>query len=209
MDWIGKLVSVGKIPTNIIVLVCLVSGILLFSPETWVEQLSLVDFKKNYGQYFGITFITTLVFLIILIVNRTTSSIKSKKVSKKFKKIIEESIDILDYQEKAVLREFYMQSRSTIQMPINDPTVSALMSKGILYQVGNYGRQHMTGLLFNLAISDLAKKKIQSNGIECIGLPSVPPEDTKLQEKVLEDLMKNRPPWMMSIQRDQRLFDGF
>lgn len=51
---------------------------------------------------------------------------------KKMNDYMQEQIQILDFAERALLREFVLQRKAVINLPINEPTVKSLVSSGIL-----------------------------------------------------------------------------
>ncbi|MDO2947553.1 superinfection exclusion B family protein [Aeromonas simiae] len=53
---------------------------------------------------------------------------------------MEQTLSFLDFNEKAVLREFVLQRKSVINLPITEPAVKNLMDAGILTYA--YGRPH-------------------------------------------------------------------
>ncbi|PWE22556.1 super-infection exclusion protein B [Aliarcobacter skirrowii] len=93
---ISGIINFLKLSTKFIVLICIISGLLLFSNQEFIEQLSLFDFKEEFGIYLGITFLFTLVLSIINIFlylwKLTKTYVDSKKVLAE-KKIEEEKIE--------------------------------------------------------------------------------------------------------------------
>lgn len=198
MDWLSKLFDIKKIPTKFIVLVWLVATTLLILPEKTLINLSLQDFKDDYGKFIGIAFITSSGFLIILIITWIINKGTSERLKGKYKKTIKESILTLDEPEKAVLREFYIQGQRTLKMPADNPTVSSLINKRILYPVGNYGQPSLYGLLFNFSITTFAEKNLSG---QLLGLPNTQPTAEEIQR-----IRALRPQWMLKLEENQRLF---
>jgi len=192
MEWISKLLDIKKVPTKIVFLFWFVSLLLLYLPSQTLQQLGLVEFKQEYGKYFGIVFLVTTSFLLIIIFTWLYKKIDDKIFINKYKKIIKDAINNLDIHEKAVLREFYIQGVNTLKVPIDNPTVSGLIDKRVLYQVGDYGQISLVGMLFSYAITETAKKHITN---ELLDLPR-----SKPTEEELNRIRDTRPEWIKQLQ---------
>lgn len=59
-------------------------------------------------------------------------------------KLLKELLDYLDASEKAVLREFVIQRKSVIKLPVTEPSVKNLLEQGILTYA--YGEPNEPGL---------------------------------------------------------------
>ncbi|MGY5353551.1 super-infection exclusion protein B [Wenyingzhuangia sp. IMCC45467] len=64
----SDLIDFSKIPIKIFILFAIVSGILLFGSDDFLTQLKLVEFEKDYGKFFGITFIVCISFIALSII---------------------------------------------------------------------------------------------------------------------------------------------
>jgi hypothetical protein len=187
MEWIKSLLDVSKVPAKIVFLVAVISGALLFLPVQLIEILQLLQFRIDFGMYFGIIFIASAGLLIINFVLWTIAKAKSKRAKKKLYELILLTINELDEHEKSVLREFGVQGKNTILMPIDNPTVSGLLHNGILSYVSPNGQITLAGRSFPLKISEFAKEFLTFQQLDFpVGEPSK--EDLK---KILE----SRPKW--------------
>ena len=200
MDWIKGLLDINKIPTRIIILIWIISALILFIPNDLLNQLSLKEFKISFGKYIGIIFISSLAFIIIIFITWVSNRISNQRLEIKYKKIIKDSVNSLDMHERAVLREYYIQGQNTLKIPLDNPTVSGLINKRILYQVGQYGKMSLVGMLFNFSITEIARELLTP---EILELPVSEPT-----EKELNKLRNERPKWMLKIESDKRLFEG-
>lgn len=97
------------------------------------------------------------------------------------------AIKNLDQHEKAVLREYYIQGKSTLKIPMDNPTVSGLIDKQILYLVGQYGEKSSEGMLFNFAINEKAREYLTYQILE---LPT-----GESSERDFERIRVSRPQW--------------
>lgn len=200
MEWISKLLDINKLPTRIILLIWFISAVLLYIPESIIKNLDLVDFKADYGKYFGIAFLTSSCLLMITVGTWVIKKIHIRRLNVKYKNVILESVNNLDTHEIAILREFYIQGRNTLKIPMDNPTVSGLVNKGILHRVGQYGEMSVVGMLFNHAISKIARDNLTS---EILELPNGEPSINDI-----ERIQNQRPSWMLTLESKQKLIDG-
>ncbi|MFC5683764.1 super-infection exclusion protein B [Flavobacterium sp. MAHUQ-51] len=178
----SDLLDFAKIPIKIFILCAIVSGILLFITSTYLSQLNLTEFKKDFGKYFGIIFIVSTSFILLSILYYFVDKIRQLIYKKEFIKEITEDIKNLDPHEKSVLREFIIMRRKAIAMPIDNPIVSALLGKGILVSVSDIGR----GLYFSFSISKVVNKHLKD---EDLGFNS----NNSSNEELKQFLLNNRP----------------
>ena len=176
-----------KLPTKIFLVVSIVSGIFIFSSIEILKVLQLEDFKK-YGPYIGIAFlfstVLVLVNFIIWIFNKIHYAYRLKKIKDDFKKILTE----LDYQEKAVLREFAIQGQNSIEMPYDDTVVSGLIDKQILRYNKQLGNSFIVnGTRVSIALSKYVAKILKPEHIDL---------SYELSEEEKEILHENRPNWI-------------
>ncbi|NRR93215.1 super-infection exclusion protein B [Winogradskyella undariae] len=178
----SDLIDFSKIPVKIFILFGIVSGILLFGSENFIEQLKLSEFEKEYGKYFGIIFIVCIAFIILSIIYFIISKINNKSFKRKLNKEVTESIKTLDLYEQSVLREFFITGRTTISMPMDNPVVSGLMDKYILTRKSDIGR----GLYFAMSLTKIAKKNLTEFDLGA---------RKNMSESEKQQLIKNRPEW--------------
>jgi hypothetical protein len=72
--------------------------------------------------------------------------------------MIKEAITQLDPVEQAILREFMLTGLSTLKIPMDNPSVVGLESKGILERVGRYGNYSLDGMMFPYRVSQTANE---------------------------------------------------
>ncbi|WP_159520610.1 superinfection exclusion B family protein [Sunxiuqinia indica] len=194
-----KLFDINKIPTKLIFVLWLSSSLILFVPERFLTRLNLTDFLVEYGKYIGITFIVTSGFLIVVLISYISRLINSKTFSRKIKRKILNEIQNLNFHEKALLREFYINGKNTLQLPIDDDTVTGLTNKHILYQASNTGFTYIHGAYFPYSITEIASKNLTH---EMINLPK------NLTEEDEQFLIENRPEWAKQKSKMDNLFNS-
>lgn len=181
-----KLFDFEKIPTKLILILWITSGILLFVPSEYQEKLNLTSFVQEYGRFMGITFLVTTAFLIITFISFFYNKIKENSSRKKNIRRIKSSVRNLTFSEIQILREFAILSKSTIQLPFLDESVISLENKMIIYKASNSGTVTMRGQFWPYSISEYAEPLIN---FEILSLPKEPTE--KQKEKIFDE----RPNW--------------
>ncbi len=181
-----KLFDLKKIPTKFISVIWVTTSILLFAPLSWLTKLYIVQFNTEYGKYLGIIFILSTGFLVISIVSYFIKILNRKKFESRMEAKIDKAVEQLDFHEKALLREFFIQGKNTLQLPIDNDTISGLSNKGIIYQVSNYGFTYYHGAYWAYSITEYAKGLLTPS---MLGLTQNPTEEEKMT------IFNNRPQW--------------
>lgn len=110
-NFLLKLFDIKKIPTKLIFVIWISTGLILFVPEDSLSKLNLVEFLDGYGKYIGILFIISSSFLIIVFVSYLNQTFNKQKSRKQIRKSILSNISRLDFHEKALLREFFINQK--------------------------------------------------------------------------------------------------
>jgi hypothetical protein len=188
---VERIFDFNKIPTKLMLLLWIMSGVMLFFPAAFLTKLNLTEFNAEYGKFVGVTFLFTTGFLVVTIVTSIQNSIKSGNVFRRRKEEIIHTVQNLDEHEKAVLREFSINGSSTLQLPIDNATVNGLHSKGIIYQVSNTGFVYFHGSYFPFSITEIALKEILKNS-HLVGLPTMQ-EGISMDQR--DEIIRRRPNW--------------
>jgi len=183
---IENLFDINKISTKFISVIWLSTGLILFFPEQFLFKLTLTEFIEVHGKYIGISFLICSSFLIVVFIQFLSKTFNRKRLNRHIRKGILTTISELDFHEKAVLREFFINDKNTLQLPIDNDTVVGLVSKRILYQVSKTGFTYIHGAYFPYSISDYVRENLKW---EMIDLPQNPTDEDK------ERIINNRPYW--------------
>jgi len=124
MEWIGKIIEAIKVPAKFIFASFLASLVFIVLPEGLLKQLYLADFAKQYGQYVGVMCVISSSLLLVSVAVRIWSFVLAKKAEQKLRERIMERLNKLDKAEKSVIREFFIQGRDTIELPMDHPVVA-------------------------------------------------------------------------------------
>lgn len=197
-NFISKLLDFNKIPTKLLFLLSMVSGCLLFLPSGILESLKLTKFETEYGKYFGIAF---LISSGILIMNFLIWAIKKILVyffSLKYNKNLKKELYNLDEGEQAVLREFLINNKSAVKLPIDDPIVKNLLNKRIIVRISTIGEYAIGGMLFPIKMNDKIKNEMSE---EVIGISKF-----RNDEEKRNFIFNSRPDWALEMEKFKSLF---
>lgn len=198
MEWFAKAIEFLKLPLKYIWGVAIAAGLLLFLPASALERLRVAQFTKDYGSYIGVVFVVSLVLAGVHTVVAVSHFFSRKRRVHKFKTLRTEALHNLDPQEKAVLREFFVQEQNTIRLPIDHPTVAGMRTKGILLRVGQHGEGSLAGILFPLKMADDIRGQLTASMIDL-------PEGEPSKEQI-DWVVANRPDFIPEIERHVDLF---
>jgi len=195
MDWFSKIGDFLQNPKKIIFTLLIISIAILQLGEENLLFFKLEGFLKEYGKYIGIAALASGAYIIVeillyikeLILQKIVKFKKNKEQKEelvKFKINIKNKISNLDKYEKSVLREFYIQGKNTLKIPMDDPHIAGLLKDKILSIISNEGERNMVGLIINMQINSYAKDYLTN---EILDYPDKP---TKQE---ISELKKNRP----------------
>ena len=181
-----KIFDINKFPAKIVFVICLCCAVILFVPAEFLTRLSLTGFLADYGKYIGIVFIISSSLLMLAFINYVLKVINWKVSSRRFKKRALEELQYLNMHERALLREFYIQDKFAIQIPILDETMIGLVNKGIIYPASNVGPVDLRGPVLSYSLMNFIRERLTN---EMLGLPLNPTEQEKRQ------FIRTRPSW--------------
>ena len=124
--------------------------------------------------------------------------ILSKLLNRKYNKQILKSINKLDPNEKAVLREFYIQNKNSLDLPYDDSTVRNLINKRLLIVVSQMGQMNIGGMLFPMKLNEIIVSHIDESILGTSHLTS------EMDKKNF--ILKNRPNWIVEQEKFNDLF---
>ncbi|NRA84856.1 MAG: super-infection exclusion protein B [Gammaproteobacteria bacterium] len=118
----------------------LACALVLFMPESMIKALQLDEFINNYVHFVGILFIISVTYLFIDVVSSLVKQVKMNTLETQQKDQIENRIKTLVTGERAVLREFFLQRKTSLWLPQDESDVKSLTSSGILTAVDFYSK---------------------------------------------------------------------
>lgn len=192
-----KLFDINKIPTKLIFVIWGSVFLILFVPETYLEKLVLKDFLNEYGKYIGISFVISSTFLFLTLFTYSLEKIKQIYQRKRLKSSIIKYINNLDYHEKALLREYSIKGKSTLQFPMDNETVVGVENKRLIYRASDTGLKNIHGMLFPYTLSSIVEENLTKIMLD---IPEFPSDEDK------KKIMLQRPQWAIKKDEINRLF---
>jgi len=188
--FIKGIFDINKIPTKIFFIVAIVGTFIFYAPN----DLVLIKFNKDSDLKIYI-YVIYLLCTGIFIINCVTgifdflkSKIQSYFYAKELNKHNKDVIDNLDKFERAVLREFYIYKKNTLNFPYDDAIIKGLVDKKVLYFSSQFGTHIvLSGRNSTFKINHIIKKIIDIE--RDLDFPNNP----NLTEQ--NYLLRNRPHW--------------
>lgn len=199
MSWVSSLFEAHKLPAKALLWILVFSGFLCLSPDSWLNRLGMLSLVNTYRGYISAIFIALGCILLLNLVMRAAGAAQSKVDYIRWRRGLLKTISELDHSEMAILREFYIQAKNTIQLPFNDASVTGLRRKGIVTPVGNLGEYSYVGMLLPFAMASETREILRP---EMIGLPLGEPT-----EEEIEWIRNSRPDFIRAIQRRKSVVD--
>jgi len=182
--YIQAIFDLKKLPSQICAVLAASGAFLFYAPQKWV--LVKLNPKSDIYVYIYIAFVISVFIVILSVILLIIKGIKALWIYIFNLAHIYKEISILDDEEKAVLREFYAQGRTTIDMPTLDEIVRDLRNKKILVSASNvYNR----GGFHPYKISDSYRKRI--NPVKHLNSPTI--KSSTKEKRNFED---SRPDWI-------------
>lgn len=117
---------------------------------------------------------------------------KQRQALKSHHDMLERSVNELDFSEKALLREFVLQRKSSLHLPVSQPTVVSLTESGILKIMGQVDDNGCNEYM-------IAKEVRPFITYKAIGLSK-----SGMSEEQIEQMMNSRPAWARPDEKKAR-----
>lgn len=131
----------------------------------WVESLGThspktLAFLRNHKTPILYVFFGIVCILGILLIKLSFSKGAAIFRAAKSQETLLQSLQDIDEDEKAVLREFYIEQKNTIELPVDEPVVAGLIERQILKTITKNGQYSIRGLLLPVQINPQIKEHI-------------------------------------------------
>lgn len=130
---------------------CIVSAALLLAPVSLLKVSGMAQFTQLLAPYLWLLALLTGSYLITRLLTFLFSYYVEQAKERRFLAKRNKMIRQLDFEEKAVLREFIIQRKNVLPLPMNEPAVSNLLASGVL--VPAFETQEITGSGRNIKVS--------------------------------------------------------
>jgi hypothetical protein len=170
--------------------ICLASITLLIVPVSFLQGADTLKWSQNYTPYVLILVLLTGSYLITQLLMFLFSYYSAQFKQRQLLVSRNNMIRQLDFEEKAVLREFIIQRKNVLSLPMSEPAVSNLLKSGVL--VPAFETQEIKGSsrIIKLSIAIEAREQLTH---KVLGLPV-----GKLTEEEAAVLKAARPDYARS-----------
>ncbi|MCE2595117.1 superinfection exclusion B family protein [Motilimonas cestriensis] len=163
----------------------LASIFIVLLPDGLAQTLNMLALRSQLSPYLSVAIIVSASYfiakLLLFIHFRLTHRTEQEEQNKRMMSMIKR----LDFEEKAVLREYIIQRKNMLSLPLNEPAVANLLEAGVLVPALSTqeinGERRIVKLSINLAARPLLTHKL-------LGLPQ-----GKMTEAEVELLKSARP----------------
>jgi hypothetical protein len=180
-----------RLPAWLAVTAALGSGFVLAAGDALLHPLGLIAFREHQREVIGLVFVgaCALVALgaVVWLLRRRGDARR-----------MADRVDALDAAEQAVLREFFLQGRNTIAVPVNDLAVAGLLTEGVLAQVGGQMQPTPKGLVAAVRIDPAFRRHLEP---DAVGLSSWSPAEAERRR-----LLQARPAFVGEVARWDAIF---
>lgn len=200
-DWIAKIFDITKLPTKFVALAALVSSFLLFAPARALIALRLREWSGAHGGQVGLVWVVSIGLICLNVALWLLKTVRDRWRRLRLSARLESEIEHLDPSEIAVLREFMLQRKDTITLPIDESTVAGLFRKGFLERVGGLGQHSLSGVLWPVRLVREVRQRLHP---AVLGLPMEQPNEAEIAR-----IRGERPVYIRDILQREEDRGGF
>lgn len=143
--------------------VCFIaSGVLLFAPEALLQKLHLDSLLSSYGTLVSLIYLITFCYFAIIGVGYVWRLLTGQIQTRRAGQLAELKAASLDHEERAVLREFFLQRTRSLILPVEQEAVQRLINSHILQNLEPYPSDEPTQ---RFGIAPAARRFITSNNL--------------------------------------------
>jgi hypothetical protein len=144
--------------------VAITSGLLSYNFFGVADLTGYALIKADYKNYVGLIFLISTITIVVLCVksfiNCIRNSLSESSFKKQANKRIEQKLENLTNQEKAVLLQFFIQESETIWLPFRSQEIVELINSNILTLASNSARMTLVGEAAMLNLSVFMKERL-------------------------------------------------
>ncbi len=160
------IVEILKLAPRYLAALCLVSGVLLFVPETWISGLGLVSFVASYRTWIGLVFLVSTCICVVSLSIALIDSVKGAWRSRAIRNYVVTKLNALTEDEKQILRFYFAKNTRANSLRVDDGVVQELVSSRIIYRSAQIGDM-VEGFAHN--ITDFAWDYVHANPSVLLG----------------------------------------
>lgn len=138
----------------------IISIFVVFFPISFLNKVGIVSLLATLHPYAVIIGLISGSFLFKELIIRLFRMYSSKIASRKIVTSRLNMIKCLDFEEKAILREFIIQKKNVLSLPLTEPAVTNLLSAGVLEPAFETQEIKGSSRLIKLSIAIDARRKL-------------------------------------------------
>lgn len=135
-----KITEILTLPITIMAAISLASSILLFSPNSFLTKLFMLEFREQYGFIVGIVFLISISILIVNLIYTISKSTIAAKSRRDFYANAEKNLRGLSDYQKTIVYVLFQEDNRTADLPIHDGAVAELSQMKV---IGHVSKQYM------------------------------------------------------------------
>lgn len=199
MEWLTKIVDVLKSPklSACVVIAC---AILLFIPETTALKPALLEFRQKYGAYVVVALALGSAGLAVEFLCWGVSRLAGRRLRLASEQHVLKRLLQLDLHEQLVMREFIIQERNTIKLPIEQAVVAGLLRAGLITLVQPLLQRCHAGQVGIFSLSPLVQDYLSP---KLVGLP-----DGQITDEDRKRVFNDRPDFVRQITERERIWES-
>ncbi len=124
-----------EILNRVVVLGFIASSVLLFSPTSWLNQLHLNGVMQSHGTFISLIYLVTFCYFLLLLFSFGWNHLYQIIAMRRAERLAEAKASCFDNEERALLREFFLQRTSSLILPIDQDAVQRLLKSCVLQNV--------------------------------------------------------------------------
>ena len=128
-----------KLAPRYFIAVAIVSGALLFLPDTWLQQIGLNTFATANRQWLGLTFLVSAVLWGVSATTTCWDWVAGKAFRRRVRKHIAQKLRSLTEDEKQILRYYFAKGTRANMLKVDDGVVQGLVANRIIYRSASMG----------------------------------------------------------------------
>jgi len=171
--------------THMMAWMCIACAVLVVVPVSIVQFSGTQEWSEHYMPYVWLIGLITGSFLVTRAIIWIFSYFNAKFHQRKESSRRSMMIRRLDFEEKALLREFIIQRKNVLELPMRELAVSNLLHSGVLVPAYEMQEIKGSGRIIKLSIAVDAREQLT---YKVLGLPA-----GKLTEVEAEQLKAARP----------------
>ena len=132
-----NLADLLKLPVKIFAAIALGTGLVLFLPDAFINQIYLSSFRESFGFVLGLIFVISISIVGVTGVITIYKALSINILYLKTKKARIECINNLDDYQYSLVYLLYNEINHTLELPIHDGSVHWLEQNWIIGKAGN------------------------------------------------------------------------